>query len=83
MRRLLVIALKDVLLIFRDRTALIFMLLAPFALTIGLGLATGSFSNKSESGILDLPIAIVNDDKGTLGTSLVEMMHFGSICKSG
>ena len=75
MRKLILIAFKDVLLIFRDRTALIFMLLAPFALTIGLGLATGSFSGKSDSGILDLPLVIVNDDNGSLGNALVEMVQ--------
>ena len=75
MRKLILIAFKDVLLIFRDRTALIFMLLAPFALTIGLGLATGSFSGKSDSGILDLPLVIVNDDNGSLGNALVEMIQ--------
>jgi len=74
MRKLLLIAFKDVLLIFRDRTALIFMLLAPFALTVGLGLATGSFSGKSNSGILDLPMVVVNDDGGTLGNAFVEMV---------
>ncbi len=75
MRKLLIIAFKDVLLIFRDRAALLFMFLAPFALTIGLGLATGSFSGKSNSGILDLPIVIVNDDNGQLGNALVEMVQ--------
>ena len=75
MRKLLLIAFKDVLLIFRDRTALLFMLLAPFALTLGLGLATGSFSGKSDSGILDLPLVVVNDDHGTLGNALVEMVQ--------
>jgi len=75
MRKLLIIAFKDVLLIFRDRAALLFMFLAPFALTIGLGLATGSFSGKSNSGILDLPIVIVNEDNGQLGNALVEMVQ--------
>lgn len=75
MRKLLLIAFKDVLLIFRDRTALIFMLLAPFALTVGLGLATGSFSGKSDSGILDLPLVVVNDDGSTLGNAFVEMVQ--------
>jgi hypothetical protein len=75
MRKLFLIAFKDVLLIFRDRTALIFMLLAPFALTVGLGLATGSFSGKSDSGILDLPMVVVNDDGGFLGNAFVEMVQ--------
>ncbi len=75
MRKLLLIAFKDVLLIFRDRTALIFMLLAPFALTVGLGLATGSFSGKSDSGILDMPMVVVNDDGSKLGNAFVEMVR--------
>lgn len=79
MRKLLLIAFKDVLLIFRDRTALIFMLLAPFALTVGLGLATGSFSGKSDSGILDMPMVVVNKDGGTLGNAFVEMVKSGQL----
>ncbi len=75
MRKLLLIAFKDVLLVFRDRTALIFMLLAPFALTVGLGLATGSFSGNSDSGVLDLPIVVVNDDGENLGNAFVEMVQ--------
>ena len=44
MRKLFLIAFKDFKLIFRDRAALILMLLAPFALTIGMGFVTGRFS---------------------------------------
>jgi ABC-2 type transport system permease protein len=75
MRRIILIAIKDLKLVFRDRTALIFMLLAPFALTIGLGLATGSFSSKSNSGILDLPLVVVNSDQAQLGNAFVEMVQ--------
>ena len=75
MRKIFLVAFKDVKLVFRDRTALIFMLLAPFALTLGLGLATGSFSGSSDSGILDLPLVVVNDDQGSIGNALVEMIQ--------
>jgi ABC-2 type transport system permease protein len=75
MRKLFLIALKDLKLVFRDRTALVFMLLAPFALTLGLGLATGSFNSNSDSGVLDLPVVVVNDDNASLGNSLVEMVQ--------
>jgi len=74
MRKLFQIALKDVRLIFRDRSALILMLLAPFLLTIGMGAVTGRFSGVSEnSGITDIPLIIVNEDEGQLGDALVEM----------
>lgn len=41
MLKTFLIGLKDVRLAFRDRAALIFMLAAPFVLTLGLGLVTG------------------------------------------
>ena len=44
MRKLFLIGLKDLKLAFRDRAALILMLLAPFLLTLGLGFVTGRFS---------------------------------------
>lgn len=75
MRKLLLIALKDISIAFRDRASVIFMLLAPFALTIGLGLVTGSFSSSSGSGIRDIAVAVVNDDGGALGNALVEMLY--------
>lgn len=74
MRKLFHIALKDVRLIFRDRSALVLMLLAPFLLTIGMGAVTGRFSGSStNSGITDIPLTVVNADSGQLGSALVEM----------
>ena len=48
MKKLILIGLKDVKLIFRDRAALIFMLLAPFLLTLGLGFVTGQFGGAAQ-----------------------------------
>lgn len=70
MKKLLVIGLKDVRLILRDQAALIFMLLAPFLLIIGLGFVTGQVAGSS--GIEAIPVAIVNQDDGRLGEALVE-----------
>jgi len=44
MLKTFLIGIKDMKLAFRDRAALIFMLLAPFLLTLGMGLVTGRFS---------------------------------------
>ena len=55
MRKLLLIGLKDVRLVFRDRAALLLMLVAPFALTIGMGFITGRFSGSSGSAISHIP----------------------------
>jgi ABC-2 type transport system permease protein len=73
MKKLFIIGLKDVRIIFRDRAALIFMLLAPFILTLAMGLVTGSFWIGSSSGISDIPVVIVNQDTGQLGIALVDV----------
>ncbi|MGE5641922.1 MAG: ABC transporter permease, partial [Byssovorax cruenta] len=68
----LLIGLKDLKLIFRDRAALTFMLLAPFLLTIGMGFVTGRFSG-STNGLSDIPVVIVNLDKEQLGNALADV----------
>lgn len=75
MRKLFLIGLKDVKLAFRDRAALILMLLAPFLLTLGMGVVTGRFSGGSSSGISHIPVALVNQDGNQLGKALVELFQ--------
>ncbi len=72
MKKLILIALKDLKLVFRDKAALLFMLLAPFLLTLGLGLVTGQF-NRSGGGIGNIPVVLVNQDGGQLGNALVDV----------
>jgi ABC-2 type transport system permease protein len=72
MLKLILIGLKDLKIMFRDRAALTFMLLAPFLLTIGLGFVTGSFGGGG-SGLSDIPVVLVNLDKGELGNALVDV----------
>ncbi|MBN2388809.1 MAG: ABC transporter permease [Anaerolineales bacterium] len=74
MKKLFLIGLKDLKLIFRDPAALVLMLAAPFALTLGLGFVTGQFGG-SGSGIGNIPVVIVNQDSGQLGAALVEMFQ--------
>src|SRR5215211_2372060 len=72
MHKTLLISLKDLKLMFRDRAALVFMLLAPFLLTIGMGFVTGRFSGSS-SGLSDIPVVIVNLDNEQLGNALADV----------
>ncbi|NWG33477.1 MAG: ABC transporter permease [Chloroflexi bacterium] len=74
MLKLLLIGIKDLQLMFRDRAALTFMLLAPFLLTIGMGFVTGRFSGGS-TGISDIPVVIINLDKGDLGNALEDLFN--------
>jgi ABC-2 type transport system permease protein len=74
MKKLFIIGFKDLKLTFRDKAALIFMLLAPFLLTLGMGAVTGSFS-KGSSGIQEFPVILVNQDNGQIGNALVEVFQ--------
>jgi ABC-2 type transport system permease protein len=73
MKKILIIGWKDLIITFRDRAALIMMLAAPLALTVGLGFVTGSFSGGDDNtGIQDIPVVLVNQDEGQLGAILVD-----------
>jgi len=73
MPKILTLGLKDLTLAFRDRAALILMLLAPFILTLGLGFVTGRFSGGSQSGLSEIPVVIVNADADQLGDALADI----------
>jgi ABC-2 type transport system permease protein len=76
MKKAFLIGWKDLTLAFRDKAALIFMLAAPFALTLGMGLVTGRFSgNTGSTGVGDIPILIIDQDDGLLGQTLVEVLQ--------
>jgi len=75
MKKTLLIGWKDITLAFRDRAALVLMLLAPFLLTIGLGFVTGRFAGTSNTGLSDIPVVVVNQDEGQLGEALVSVFQ--------
>jgi ABC-2 type transport system permease protein len=76
MKKILLIGRKDLTLAFRDRAALLLMLAAPFALTLGLGFITGRLTGGISSGLADIPVILVNQDGEQLGDALVNV--FGS-----
>jgi len=75
MKKLFLIGFKDLKLVFRDKAALTFMLLAPFLLTLGLGFVTGAYGSSNSSGINQIKVIVVNQDDGQLGESLVELFQ--------
>ena len=75
LKKLFLIAFKDLRLIFRDPSALVLMLLAPFLLTLGMGALTGRFSGRTGTGIRDIPVEIVNEDEGMLGEVLIDVFQ--------
>ena len=68
MRKIFLIGLKDLVLAFRDRAALILMLAAPFVLTLGLGFVTGRLSG-SQQRHKPYPVVLVNQDSGQIGAN--------------
>ncbi|WP_299029222.1 ABC transporter permease [uncultured Thermanaerothrix sp.] len=76
MRRILLIALKDLLLILRDRSMVLMILIGPFLLTFGMGLISGRMGGgvSQSSGPRDIPVAIVNQDGQMLGNALVNVL---------
>lgn len=74
MRKILLIAAKDLRLAFRDRAAIILMLAAPFLLTLGMALVTGRLASPAgqSSGLSNIPVLIINRDGESLGKALVD-----------
>ena len=72
MKKALHVAWKDIHIRVADHSALIFLLLTPFVLTLILGAAFGGLGGGS-SGPSAIPVAIVNLDDGELGEALLEV----------
>jgi len=75
MKKVFLIGWKDVILIFRDKSALLLMLAAPFALTVGLGFVTGRFAGAGNAGLSPIPVVLVNQDGGQLGNAVVDLFQ--------
>ena len=67
MRKILNVAWKDLVTTFRDPTALIIMLAAPYALTLVMAFAFGGLSGGGGGGLSGIPVFVVNHDKGEFG----------------
>ena len=68
MRRLWILALKEVRLAFRDKGAIVTMLVTPLVLTLVIGMA---FSGSSGAPIADVPVLLVDHDAGALASELI------------
>lgn len=72
MTKILAFTLKELTLVFRDRTGLLLMLVAPLALTALMGFA---FSNVNTGGLAPIEVVIVNQDEGPLGQQVLEALE--------
>ncbi|HIE24557.1 MAG TPA: ABC transporter permease [Anaerolineales bacterium] len=67
------IALKDTLIAFRDRNAILLMIAAPLLIGMIMGAAFGNLSGEV-SPISEISLIIVNADEDDLGTTFVEVL---------
>jgi ABC-2 type transport system permease protein len=67
--KIVAITFKELLITFRDRTALVLMLVAPVALALVMSFA---FSGMGGGGLPQVPMALVNLDDGEIGQALVD-----------
>lgn len=68
MRKLLVIAFKEVLVTFRDVGALVVMLVSPLLLTLAFGAA---FGTGGEPALSDIPVLLLNLDQGPFAEQVI------------
>ena len=69
------IAWKDTLIRFRDRNALILMLLAPLVLSAIIGSAFGGFIRGDDPAPFDaIPVLVVNEDAGEQGQQFIDIL---------
>lgn len=70
MRKLWVLAWKEVRLAFRDVGAIVTMLVTPLALTLAIAAA---FGGGGGGNLADIPVLILNQDRGTFSQDLVDV----------
>lgn len=75
MKRIIALMRKELLLVFRDRTALLLMFAAPIALALVLTFAFGRVSGGNSASINLIPLVVVNQDKGELGARFVQVLR--------
>ncbi len=69
MKKLWILALKEVKLAFRDIGAIVTMLVTPLALTLAIGAA---FGTGGDSTLSDIPVLLLNQDSGEMSQTLEE-----------
>jgi ABC-2 type transport system permease protein len=72
MRKLGVLALKEVRVAFRDLGAIVTMLVTPLALTLAMAAA---FGTGGAATISDIPVLLLNRDRGVLSETLIDILQ--------
>jgi ABC-2 type transport system permease protein len=77
MRKILIIAWKDLTVTFRDRSALLIMLVTPIALTLAIAFAFGGLGGgDSKSSTETIPVVLVKQDAGQFGSFIIQAFEY-------
>ena len=72
MKKLLYIALNELLLLRKDRMAAVWMIILPIVLTLIAGVVFGAFGGESAAVVIDLPV--VNQDRGEMAAVVLDIL---------
>jgi ABC-2 type transport system permease protein len=72
MKKLLYMALHELLLLLKDKMAVVWMVILPLAMTAIMGLIFGGLSGGSEAAVIDLPV--VDQDGGEAAAMVLDML---------
>ena len=72
MKKLLYIASNELSLLFKDKMAVVWMLILPLGLTAIMGLAFGGLGGESEPVVIDLPV--VDQDGGEMAAAVLDIL---------
>ncbi len=72
MKKLLYVASNELLLLFKDKMAVVWMLILPLGLTAIMGLAFGGLGGGSEPVVIDLPV--VDQDGGKMAAAVLDIL---------
>ncbi len=76
MKQILNIAWKDIKITWRDPMGLLLMLAAPLGLTLVIAFAFGGLGgSQSSGGLQEIAVAVVNQDDGSYGQILVDVLN--------
>ena len=72
MNKLLYVALNELLLLFKDRMAAVWMIILPLAMTTIMGLAFGDLGGGNDATVVDLPV--VDHDRGEMAAMVLDVL---------
>ncbi|MBL7183399.1 MAG: ABC transporter permease [Anaerolineae bacterium] len=72
MKKLLYIALNELMLLLKDRMAVVWMIILPLGMTAIMGLVFGGFGGGSEAVVIDLPV--VDHDGGEMAAVVLDIL---------